>query len=241
MTGATLLAFARCAGFAARAPGFGHPSVPPLVRAMVAIGLTLAVAPSVHVVRAPNGLEFLLAFSAEALLGAAIGAFASLLYDGAYAGGRVVDDYAGVRAIAPSVALVAPSGFGRIWSLVFTGGFFLSGAYQVAILAFADSFALVPPGGALGRDAILAYATALPQTIVLVALAVAGPAIALAFVVQVALAAIARVVPRLGSVTLASPLVFAAAILATAVSIPALEQLAARPPVQSWLVRANVP
>ena len=51
---------------------------------------------------------------------------AASLYDGAYAGGRAVDDYVGVKAIAPSVQLVAPSGFGRIWSLAFTGGFFLT-------------------------------------------------------------------------------------------------------------------
>jgi len=43
--------------------------------------------------------------------------------DGAYAGGRTVDDYLCVKAIAPSVQIVAHSGFGRVWSLVFTGAF----------------------------------------------------------------------------------------------------------------------
>ena len=73
---------------------------------------------------------------------------ASLVYDGAYAGGRVVDDYVGVKAIAPSLQLVAPSGFGRVWSLAFTGGFFLSGAYRIALLGFAQSFERIPPGAA---------------------------------------------------------------------------------------------
>ena len=74
------------------------------------------------------------------LFGAAIGMTASLLYDAAYAGGRVVDDYVCVRAIAPNLQLVAPSGFGRIWSLVFTGGFFLSGGYRVALTEVGRTF-----------------------------------------------------------------------------------------------------
>ncbi len=229
MTGATLLAFARCAGFAARAPGLSHPSVPSSARVVLAIALALAVAPRVAHLPAPDGLGLTIAFACETLLGAAIGAFGSLLYDGAYAGGRIVDDYAGVRAIAPGASMVAPSGFGRIWSLAFTAGFFLLGAYRIVIPAFASSFSLLPPGGAIARDALMAYAIALPETIVLVALAVAGPAIALAFVVQVALAALARTIPRFGNVTLASPFVFAAAILATALAVPVLDAASAHP------------
>jgi len=229
VSGAVLLAFARCVGFAARAPGLGHPSVPAQVRVVVAAALTAAVAPGLAHAAVPSGLEFGIVLIGEALLGAAIGTFASLLYDGAYAGGRAIDDYVGVRAFAPSVAIVAPSGFGRIWSLALTGGFFLLGVYRVVILAFAQSFAIVPPGAGVGRDALLAYAIALPSSIVLVAAAVAGPAIAAALVVQIGLAAISRAIPRLGSVTLASPLVFAAAIVATVASVPALEMLAAHP------------
>jgi flagellar biosynthetic protein FliR len=236
VTGAVVLAFARCAGFAARAPGFGHPSVPAPVRVLVAAALTLAVAPGLAHARVPHGMMFGFALIGEALLGAAIGTFAALLYDGAYAGGRAVDDYVGVRAVAPSIAMVAPSGFGRIWSLAFTAGFFLLGAYRIVVLAFAQSFAIVPPGAAIGRDALLAYATALPSTIVLVSLAVCGPAIATIFVVQVGLAALARTIPRLGSITLASPLVFAAAIVATVATVPALDALAAHPLVRSPLL-----
>jgi len=238
VTGAALLAFARCAGFAARAPGLSHPSVPSSARVVLAVALSVAVAPRVAHLRAPDGIALTFAFAFETLLGAAIGAFGSLLYDGAYAGGRVVDDYAGVRAIAPGADMVAPSGFGRIWSLAFTGGFFLLGAYRIVIPAFASSFSLVPPGGAVARDALLAYAIALPETIALVAIAVAGPAVALAFVAQVALATLARTIPRFGSVTLASPFVFAAAILATAIAVPALEGAAAHPFVHPPLLPA---
>lgn len=210
-----------------------------MVRVIVGCALAFAIAPSARAAHAPSGALFAIAVAAEVLFGAAIGQFASLLYDAAYAGGRVVDDYAGVRAIAPSAQLVAPSGFGRIWSIAFTGGFFLFGAYRIVILAFAQTFRTVPPGVGVTAASVVAYAGALGETMMLAALAVAGPAVALAFVVQVALAAVSRAVPRLGGVTLVSPFVFAAAIAATAISVPTLEGLAAHPYVNAPLQPAR--
>jgi flagellar biosynthetic protein FliR len=137
-----LLVLARCAGFVFRAPGFSHPSVPAPLRGGFALVLAMLIAPTVAA--APprvDGGAFVAAFLVEFLLGSAIGMAASLVYDGAYAGGRIVDDYVGVKAIAPSVVLVAPSGFGRVWSLAFTGAFFLTGAYRLTLLGFAQSFA----------------------------------------------------------------------------------------------------
>src|SRR5271170_6314586 len=110
-----LLVFARCGGFVFRAPGFSHPSVPSSLRAGFAMAIAMAIAPTAQPApRALDGAAFVLALIGEFLLGSAIGMTASLIYDGAYAGGRVVDDYVGVKAIAPSLQLVAPSGFGRV-------------------------------------------------------------------------------------------------------------------------------
>lgn len=228
MTATALLVFARCAGFASRAPGFSHPSVPHTLRAGIALLLAVAIAPGLRAVHF-DGLRLLVALVVEFLLGCAIGMGASLLYDGAYAGGRMLDDYVGVKAIAPSVQLVAPSGFGRIWSIVFTGGYFLFGAYRVTLLAFSQSFVRVSPGAPFDPHAWLPFAGALAGTIVLVALAVAAPAIALAFVVHVALAALSRAVPRFSGFLLSFPLVFGAVLLVTAVSLPLLAARAAHP------------
>jgi flagellar biosynthetic protein FliR len=210
------LVFARCVGFAFRAPGFSHPSVTPAIRAGLALFLTLAVSPAVLSADVPrDGIALGVAFLTELLLGTTIGMAASLIYDAAYAGGRAVDDYAGVKAIAPSAQIVAPSGFGRMWSLAFTGGFFLSGAYRPTIAAFAASFARLPPGVPFDAHAAFAYAAGLAGTIAAVAAGIAAPAIGLAFIVQIALGALSRAVPRFGSITLAFALAFAAALIAT--------------------------
>lgn len=224
------LVFARCAGFAFRAPGFSHPSVPAPVRAGLAAFFTLAIAPGVNSSHVPRGgLSLGLAFVTELLLGAIVGAAASLLYDAAYAGGRTVDDYAGVKAIAPSAQIVAPSGFGRVWSLAFTGGFFLLGAYRPTMWAFAKSFAGLPPGVPFDPHAWMPYLAALAGTIALTAAGVAAPAIGLAFAVQIALGALSRAVPRFGSITLAFPLAFAAVLIATVCAVPLLAARSGHP------------
>lgn len=216
-----LLVLARCLGFVFRAPGFSHPSVPAPLRAGFALLLAMAVAPGARAaVPDDGGVAFVVAFVAEFLLGGAIGMAASLLYDGAYAGGRVVDDYVGVRAIAPSLQLVAPSGFGRVWSLALTGAFFLTGAYRLTLAGFAQSFADIAPGSTPDPLAWGAFVTNFATAFVGVALQVAAPAVGLAFVVQIALGALSRVVPRFGSFTLAFPLAFAAAIVMTAIAVP---------------------
>lgn len=223
MSATAILVFGRCVGFAFRAPGFSHPSVTPTVRAGIALFLALVLTPGVR--SAPldlAGIALVPALALEFLIGSAIGMAASLVYDGAYAGGRAIDDYVGVKAIAPSLQLVAPSGFGRIWSLAYTGGFFLSGAYRIAITAFSASFGRLAPGASIDPHAWASYAAGLASTIVLVAMAVAAPAIGLSFVVQVALGALSRAIPRFGSFTLAFPLAFAASLSVTALAVPAL-------------------
>lgn len=231
MTAAALLVFARCAGFTFRAPGFSHPSVPPMVRAGLALVLAIALLPAVQHVRAPEGAAFVLAIAGDAGIGAAIGFAASVLYDGAYAGGRALDDYVGIRGSVPNAQVFAAAGFGRIWSLVFTAGFFLLGGYRVLILAFARSFESVPPGSAVSVHDLYGYAVALPVSIVEAALLVAGPAIALVFVAQLTLGALTRVIPRFASFTLSFPIVFAMALIATIAAVPLLLGASAIP----WL------
>ncbi len=229
MTDADLLVFARCAGFVFRAPGFSHPDVPAPVRAgfayVLALSLTHAYASSARHVA--GGIVF--GVATEALIGAAIGIAASMLYDGAYAGGRALDDYVGIRASVPSADIAAGAGFGRLWSLAFSTAFFTLGGYRVALRAFGETFVALPPGALVAPSDLQTFAVALPETLVRAACFVAAPAVAIAFVAQVSLAAIARLVPRFSTFTLAFPIVFACAILATIAGLAPALHLAAAP------------
>jgi flagellar biosynthetic protein FliR len=225
-----LLVLARCLGFVFRAPGFSHPDVPPLARAALAYVLSGALATrasTAHLV--PGGLAF--AVASELALGAAIGTAASLLYDGAYAGGRALDDYAGIRGSVPTANVAAGAGFGRLWSLAFATGFFVLGGDRLALAAFAGGFDALPPGALVAARDLATFAVTLPATLLRAALFVAGPAIVVGLVVQVALATVSRAVPRLSTFPLSFGLVLAATILVTVASLPVIISAAATP----WL------
>jgi len=215
-----LLVFARCAGFVARAPGFSHPAVPPPLRAGFAAILAYGLAPRFAGGASGHAGPLVAALASEALVGAAIGIGASMLYDGAYAGGRALDDALGIRASVPSADVSAGAGFGRLWSLAFVTGFFVLGGDRIALAAFADTFRTLPPGTLVSRSALQTYAVALPQTLVLAALFVAGPALALVLVGQCALAIVARLVPRFATFSLAFPVIFALGLAATIAALP---------------------
>jgi len=209
--------------------GFTHPAVPMIVRLGLALALAVGIAPGVQAARPCDLGLFTLAIAGEVMIGASIGIGASLLYDGAYYGGRLIDDYVGFRGSVPTAAVTSAQGFGRLWSSLFLAGFFLLDGDAVVIRAFAQSFEQTAAGALIGSADWYRFGLALPQTIAQAALLVAAPAIAVTAIVQLALAAISRVVPRFSSFTLSFPIVFAAAILVAVATLPLYAPLAAHP------------
>lgn len=232
MTTVALLAVARAAGLVARSPGFSHPSVPMPVRAGLAVALGLAIAPQVADPGALALPELSIAVAANVLVGAAIGFGASLLYDAAYFAGRTIDDYLGVRGSMPNASVTSAQAFGRLWSSVFLAAFVLLDGWVPVVHAFAASFAAIGPRAMPSVAGWAGYTHALAHGVLLAAALVAAPAIAVAASLQLGLAAVTRIIPRLASFTLAFPLVFGAALCVTVVTVPLLVPAGARP----WLV-----
>jgi len=203
-----------------------------MVRAGVALGLAFAVAPHVGPVRGLDVVALTVAVVGDFAVGAAIGFGAALLYDGAYFAGRAIDDYLGVRGSVLGINITSAQAFGRLWSATFLAAFVLLDGWVPVVRAFDDSFAHVAAGSFVEPAAWSRFAVALPTTVLRAALVVAMPAIAVAAVVQLALGAVARVVPRFSGSGLAFPSTFTAALLVTLVAIPLLAPVGARP----WLV-----
>ena len=234
MTQTEFLVLGRTAGFVARAPGFSHPSTPVVARIGVAFALAIGISPGVSAAHAFEPMPFLIAMAGEFLVGTIIGIGTTLLYDAAYTAGRMLDDYVGIRGSVPTANVTAAQGFGRLWSYLFLAGFFLLDGYAYVILTLADSFSHIHPGAFVTRADLLAFATAFPVTIVRASVTFAAPAIAVVAVVQLALGAVARVIPRFSSFTLAFPIVFAVTIIITLVTLPLAFPLSADP--RPWLV-----
>lgn len=229
MNATAALVFARCAGFVFRAPGFSHPAVPPPVRAAIALLLAVCLSPAVRAGAAPAGAAFVFALGAELATGAAIGFGASVLYDGAYAGGRLLDDYAGIRAGIPAAGVVSAGSFGRLWSNALLAAFFLLDGYRYVVLVFARGFDAVPPGALVQTESLARFALAIPTLVLTAAVEIAGPAVAVVFAAQFALGALSRAIPRFASFTLSFPVVFGAALIVAVLMIPLLAPLGGRP------------
>lgn len=229
MSETVLLVFARAAGFASRAPGLAHPSVPPPLRAAAAFGLALLLAPSVAAAPPLSPVLFALALAGETLTGALFGWGSALVFDAAYTAGRLIDDAVGIRGSVPTANVAAAQGFGRLWSGTFLAGLFLLDGYVPIVRGFAATFEALPPGTWLRPGALIAFGTAFAGAFAGASLSFALPAVAAAAVAQVATAAVGRVVPRLANLTLAHPLAFAAALSVTLVAIPLAAPSAGRP------------
>ena len=238
MSGIDWFVFARIAGVMFRAPGFAHPAVPAVVRVSFAFMLALAVAPTIPPYHRVDAMAFVLVAAGEFALGSAIGLGATLLYDGAYYAGRLIDDYVGVRGGIPTATVTSSQGFARIWSALFLAGLFTLGGWKAIVTTLALSFTVVPPGAPIGDLGWGAYALGLVATIVGIAVAFALPALAAAALAQAASAIVMRLVPRLTSITLAAPFAFAAALVVMALGLPfVLEQAASAPIVLPWSAR----
>jgi flagellar biosynthetic protein FliR len=229
---ANMLVFARCLGFVFRAPGISNTVVPPMLRAGFALVLAVALSPAIPPGSGlRDGGSLLVAIVLELLIGAAIGYAASVLYDGAGAGGKMLDDYIGIQALNPSVTDASGEGFGRLWGMGFLAAFFLFDGYQLLIGVFSDGFARIPPGSEMHIQHLGEFAMSLPTLVMRSALLIAGPAIMLGFVVQLALGSISRVIPRFMNFTLIFPMVFGAVLVVTIVTFPFIVPTAVKP----WL------
>jgi flagellar biosynthetic protein FliR len=168
----------------------------------------------------------------ELLIGAAMGLLSSVLYDGAYAAGRFVDDYLGVKTAMPAAAVAAGAEFGRLWSNAFLVVCVLTGGLEHLIILFMTSFRTLPLGYFPEPEQWLTYAIALPTLLVQAGILISGPMVSCVLLAQVSIAALGRVVPKLSTFALSFPIAYAVAIGVTTAALPVLLPLAAHP----WFV-----
>jgi len=227
MTATLWLVFARAIGFFARAPGFSRPDVPATVRVGFALALALAVTPSLPRTVERDAQTFAFAAASEALVGTVLGLVATLVAEAVAAAARILDDFVGLRASVPQIAVAAP-GFGGLWSLVFTASFFSLGGMDALVVAFAHSFGIVPTGSTANGELLRAAGLRFAAPFARLALELAAPGLCVALCVQLGLAVLARVVPRFGHLSLAYPVAYAGVLLVAFASLSTLRDLAGR-------------
>lgn len=205
---ATMLTAVRITAFIMIAPPFSYGAIPVRVKAMLAIGLSLAVGTAV----APGYVNldtgpFLGALVLQLVTGALLGFFVLLCFSALQAAGSLIDVFGGfqlAQAFDPH-SLVNGAQFTRLFHLTALTLLFASGGHQLILAGLARSFEAVPVDGmfqAAGPAELLVDGV---SQMVLAAVQIAGPLVLVLFLADVGLGLITRVAPALNAFAMGFP------------------------------------
>jgi flagellar biosynthetic protein FliR len=228
-----LLGAVRVTVFLVLAPPFSHRGVPAAVKAMLGVGLALAMSPAAATA-STSIAGFVAGLVGEAVVGGALAAIVAILFAAVSAAGRLLDLFGGFElgfAYDP-LSQTSAGPFGQLYSLTATVLLFVSGGYQLVVAGLARSFTAVPLGVGLDMGAVAAGAGEALTQMFLAALQVAGPLIAVLFLADVGLGLLTRVSPALNAFALGFPLKILISLTLGTVAVTAL------PGMVTWLVDA---
>ncbi len=203
------LVLARVLGLCWTAPALATPGLGGRGRLVLAATLTTLIAPVVgREIAAPAGLGALgVACLVEVVVGAGLGWAGALVIAGARQAGEVVGGQAG---LSPAALFDPEAGdgltpLGHLYGLVALGVFLaLDGPTQL-VLALAESYRVVPPGGSSPSPEVAAWAFGqVGRSLVLAVRAAAPPALALT-IAGLSLGLLGRASPSLQLVSLSLP------------------------------------
>lgn len=203
-----MLAGVRFAAFLLIAPPFAHRGIPNTVKAMLSIGMALAVLPRLDLVSTTSTGQFVGDLVLEAVVGAALGFLVSLVFSAVQAAGNLIDLFGGfqlAQAFDPQ-NMTSGAQFSRLYNMTCLVLLFVSGAYQLLLGGLARSFDAVPPGAGLDLAAMGQAVTTGLSDMFLAALQIGGPLLVVLFLTDVGLGLLTRVSPALNAFAMGFPL-----------------------------------
>lgn len=223
-----LLAGVRIAAFLVISPPFAHRGIPGTVKAMLAMGLALLVAPRARAASDPTDIAgFVGQLAMQVLIGAALGFLVALVFSAVQSAGGLIDLFAGFQLSQAYDPMNQFSGaqFARLYQLTAIVLLFASDGYQLVILGLVRTFDVLPLGMPLDLAVMAAASTAGLTQMFLAALQVAGPLAVVLFLADVGLGLLTRVAPALNAFALGFPLKILLTLLLAGAAYLALPQL----------------
>lgn len=210
------LAGVRIAAFLVLAPPFNHGSIPMRIKGILAVALSLAMAPralasakgAVGSLATTNTAGFMAELVFQAFVGAALGFLVYLTFSAIQSAGALLDFFGGFSLAAGFDPMSQSNGahFHRLYLMTATVLMFASDAHYMVFLGFARTFDALPLGATtdLGvlTDALVAGMTGM----FIGALQIAGPLIVVLFLADIGLGLLTRVAPALNAFALGFPL-----------------------------------
>lgn len=225
------LAALRVTVFLVIAPPFSHGAVPGTVKAILGVGLALAMASTLTVPADLTAAGLLGMALSEAVVGAGLGVLVALVFAAVQSAGRFIDLLGGFELGQAFDPMTMTSGgpFGRLYQLIAVVLLFVSDGYQLVVGGLARSFDALPLGAMLDLGALAERLAAALGQMFLAAIQVAGPLIAVLFLADIGLGLVTRVAPALNAFVLGFPLKILLTLTLGSITLAAL------PGVVAWL------
>jgi len=204
-----MLAGVRMTAFLVVAPPFSYSGIPTRIKAMLGVGLAIAVAPRVSADYAPLDTgPFVVALIMQLVVGLFLGFLVMITFSAIQSAGNLIDLFGGfqlAQAFDP-MSMVNGAQFTRLFNMTALALLFSTDGYQLILGGLLRSFTAVPitmtfssaPSGAV-------LVTGFSQ-LFLAAVQIAGPMIIVLFLADVGLGLLTRVAPALNAFSLGFPL-----------------------------------
>ncbi len=204
----TMLAGVRFAAFFVIAPPFAHRGIPGRIKAMLSIGLALAVAPRLDTRPAVTTAQFFGEVVVQVLVGGALGFLVAMVFAAVQAAGGLIDLFGGFQLAQAFDPMNMTSGaqFSRLYQMTAIVLLFVSGGYQLLVGGLVRSFDALPIGATLDLAHLGATLTDALTQMFLATMQIAGPLVIVLFLTDVGLGLLTRVSPALNAFALGFPL-----------------------------------
>ncbi|MET3923581.1 flagellar biosynthetic protein FliR [Arthrobacter sp. UYEF20] len=206
---ALLLATVRMTAFLIVAPPFAHQAFPARIKAMLGLGLGLAVSQRVSVGYAPRDTAgFVTGIVLELVTGLALGFLVLVIFAAIQSAGSLIDLFSGfqmAQAFDPQMNINGAQ-FTRLLQMAALALLFSSDGYQLVITGLTGTFAALPLAGGIDLAQPVQAMTTAVTGMFLAAVQIAGPLIVVLFLADVGLGLLTRVAPALNAFSLGFPL-----------------------------------
>ena len=227
---AAMLAAVRITAFLVLAPPFSFSGMPLRIKGMLAVALSILVAP-----RAAEGLTtsmetsaFVVSLVSQLVIGALLGFMVYLVFSAVQSAGSLIDLFAGFQLSQAFDPLMNVNGaqMTRLMQMVALGLLFVSGGAELVLGGLFRTFTALPVTGFLARDAGERLLPGLGQMFV-AAVQIAGPIVVVLFLADVGLGMLTRVAPALNAFSLGFVLKILITLLAAGAIFVALPRIVA--------------
>jgi flagellar biosynthesis protein FliR len=222
------LACIRITAFLVVAPPFSHQSIPIRIKAMLGVGIAIAVVPTVqHDFAMEDVGVFLLSLVAEALTGLALGFLVMLVFSAVQAAGGLIDLFGGFQIASgydPGMNINGAQ-FTRILQMTALALLFASDGYQLVLGGVIRSFQAIPLGGRFDMAHFSDTLVVSTSQMFLSAVQIAGPLVVVLVLADVGLGLLTRVAPALNAFSLGFPLKIFITIGVAAIALVSLPQI----------------